>query len=133
MQRKDVPIGELYDLRAVRVLVDELGDCYAALGVVHATWTPIPSEFDDYIARPKRNDYRSLHTAVVGPEGKTLEVQIRTFDMHRQAELGVAAHWRYKEGTSRESGGGDAAFDRKIAWMRKLLDQTGEGEGGDDG
>src|SRR5690606_25827793 len=125
MQRKDVPIGELYDLRAVRVLVDGLGDCYAALGIVHATWTPIPSEFDDYIARPKRNDYRSLHTAVVGPAGKTLEVQIRTFEMHRQAELGVAAHWRYKEGGAKESG--DAAFDRKIAWMRGLLEQTGEG------
>ena len=122
MQRKDVPIGELYDLRAVRVLVDDVGACYAALGVVHATWTPVPSEFDDYIARPKRNDYRSLHTAVIGPEGKTLEVQIRTFDMHRQAELGVAAHWRYKEGS-----GGDAAFDRKIAWMRKLLEASGDG------
>ncbi|HSM11990.1 MAG TPA: TGS domain-containing protein, partial [Lysobacter sp.] len=127
MQRKDAPIGELYDLRAVRVLVDGLGDCYAALGVVHATWTPIPSEFDDYIARPKRNDYRSLHTAVVGPGGKTLEVQIRTFEMHRQAELGVAAHWRYKEGGAKESG--DAAFNRKIAWMRGLLEQTAEGGG----
>ncbi|MDQ3617145.1 MAG: bifunctional (p)ppGpp synthetase/guanosine-3',5'-bis(diphosphate) 3'-pyrophosphohydrolase [Pseudomonadota bacterium] len=132
MQRKDVPIGELYDLRAVRVLVDDLGGCYTALGVVHATWAPIPSEFDDYIARPKRNDYRSLHTAVIGPEGKTLEVQIRTHDMHRQAELGVAAHWRYKEGvskegTSREGSGGDAAFDRKIAWMRKLLEPSGDG------
>ena len=122
MQRKDVPIGELYDLRAVRVLVDDVGACYTALGVVHATWTPVPSEFDDYIARPKRNDYRSLHTAVIGPEGKTLEVQIRTFEMHRQAELGVAAHWRYKEGS-----GGDAAFDRKIAWMRKLLETSGDG------
>jgi len=121
MQRKDVPIGELYDLRAVRVLVDDVGACYTALGVVHATWTPVPGEFDDYIARPKRNDYRSLHTAVIGPEGKTLEVQIRTRDMHRQAELGVAAHWRYKEG-----GGGDAAFDRKIAWMRKLLEASGD-------
>jgi len=123
MQRKDVPIGELYDLRAVRVLVDSVGDCYAALGAVHASWTPIPSEFDDYIARPKRNDYRSLHTAVIGPEGKTLEVQIRTFEMHRQAELGVAAHWKYKEG----AGGGDAAFDRKIAWMRKLLEPAADG------
>jgi GTP pyrophosphokinase len=123
MQRKDVPIGELYDLRAVRVLVDSVADCYAALGVVHASWTPIPSEFDDYIARPKRNDYRSLHTAVIGPEGKTLEVQIRTFEMHRQAELGVAAHWKYKEG----AGGGDAAFDRKIAWMRKLLEPAADG------
>ena len=121
MQRKGAPIGELYDLRAVRVLVDDVAACYAALGVVHATWVPIPSEFDDYIARPKRNDYRSLHTAVIGPEGKTLEVQIRTHDMHRQAELGVAAHWRYKEGGR----GADAAFDRKIAWMRRLLEEGG--------
>lgn len=128
MQRKDVPIGELYDLRAVRVLVDDLASCYAALGVVHAQWTPIPSEFDDYIARPKRNDYRSLHTAVVGPEGKTLEVQIRTHEMHRQAELGVAAHWKYKEVGSQSA---DAAFDRKIAWMRRLLDTKAEG-GGDE-
>ncbi|QOW19130.1 RelA/SpoT family protein [Lysobacter ciconiae] len=126
MQRKQAPISELYDLRAVRILVDDVAACYAALGVVHATWTPIPSEFDDYIARPKRNDYRSLHTAVIGPEGKTLEVQIRTVEMHRQAELGVAAHWRYKEGS-----GGDAAFDRKIAWMRKLLEQADEGAGDD--
>jgi len=123
MQRKNVPIGELYDLRAVRVLVDSLADCYAALGVVHATWTPVPSEFDDYIARPKRNDYRSLHTAVIGPEGKTLEVQIRTHEMHRQAELGVAAHWKYKEVGSHSA---DAAFDRKIAWMRRLLEAGGD-------
>ncbi|HVR80779.1 MAG TPA: bifunctional (p)ppGpp synthetase/guanosine-3',5'-bis(diphosphate) 3'-pyrophosphohydrolase [Luteimonas sp.] len=124
MQKKDVPIGELYDLRALRVLVDDVPACYAALGVVHALWLPVPSEFDDYIARPKRNDYRSLHTAVVGPEGKTLEVQIRTFDMHAQAELGVAAHWRYKEGKGGEgrSAAGDAALDRKIEWMRRLLD-----------
>ena len=126
MRRKDVPISELYDLRAVRVLVDDVAACYAALGVVHSTWVPIPSEFDDYIARPKRNDYRSLHTAVIGPEGKTLEVQIRTFDMHRQAELGVAAHWKYKEAGSQSA---DAAFDRKIAWMRKLLEAHGEGDG----
>ncbi|QGW64204.1 RelA/SpoT family protein [Lysobacter soli] len=123
MQRKNAPIGELYDLRAVRVLVASLADCYAALGVVHATWTPIPSEFDDYIARPKRNDYRSLHTAVIGPEGKTLEVQIRTHEMHRQAELGVAAHWKYKEVGSHSA---DAAFDRKIAWMRRLLESGGD-------
>lgn len=136
MQRKDVPIGELYDLRAVRVLVDDVGGCYTALGVVHATWTPVSSEFDDYIARPKRNDYRSLHTAVIGPEGKTLEVQIRTHDMHRQAELGVAAHWRYKEaggGPAASSGQASAAFDRKIAWMRKLLETSGDGaRDGDD-
>ena len=124
MQRKQVSMDELYDLRAVRVAVDDVAACYAALGVVHALWTPIPSEFDDYIARPKANDYRSLHTAVVGPEGRTLEVQIRTHEMHAQAELGVAAHWKYKEGTK----SGDQAFERKIAWMRRLLDQSAEGE-----
>ena len=129
MQRKDVPIGELYDLRAVRVLVDDIPACYGALGVVHALWTPIPSEFDDYIARPKRNDYRSLHTAVAGPEGKTLEVQIRTREMHQQAELGVAAHWKYKEGRGREAGrAADAAMEKRIAWMRRLLEQPAEGD-----
>ena len=125
MQRKQVSFDELYDLRAVRIAVDDVAACYAALGIVHALWVPIPSEFDDYIARPKANDYRSLHTAVVGPEGRTLEVQIRTHEMHAQAELGVAAHWRYKEG------GGDKAFDRKIAWMRRLLDGAAEGASGD--
>ena len=129
MQRKDVPISDLYDLRAVRVLVDDIPACYAALGVAHALWTPIPSEFDDYIARPKRNDYRSLHTAVVGPEGKTLEVQIRTREMHQQAELGVAAHWKYKEGRGRDAGrAADAAMERRIAWMRRLLEQPAEGD-----
>lgn len=122
MQRKDVPFSDLYDIRAVRVLVDDITACYAALGVAHSLWTPVASEFDDYIANPKGNQYRSLHTAVVGPEGKTLEIQIRTHDMHQHAELGVAAHWRYKEG-----GGGDAEFERKIAWMRQLLEGK-EGE-----
>lgn len=132
MQKKDVPIGELYDLRAVRVLVDDVPACYAALGVVHALWTPVPGEFDDYIARPKHNDYRSLHTAVVGPEGKTVEVQVRTREMHAQAELGVAAHWRYKErGGSQRSGAGDAALNRKIEWMRRLLEA--HADGGQDG
>ncbi len=130
MQKKGVPIDELYDLRAVRVLVKDIPACYAALGIVHALWVPIPSEFDDYIARPKRNDYRSLHTAVIGPEGKTLEVQIRTEDMHAQAELGVAAHWRYKEGRSAPA---DASMDRKIEWMRKLLDSgRDESEGAEE-
>ncbi len=130
MQKKGVPIGELYDLRAVRVLVDDIPACYAALGVAHALWVPIPSEFDDYIARPKHNDYRSLHTAVVGPGGKTLEVQIRTREMHAQAELGVAAHWRYKEtGGSQRSAAGNAALDRKIEWMRRLLEAHAEGQG----
>ncbi|UHQ21032.1 bifunctional (p)ppGpp synthetase/guanosine-3',5'-bis(diphosphate) 3'-pyrophosphohydrolase [Lysobacter sp. KIS68-7] len=129
MQKKNVPIGELYDLRAVRVLVDDIPACYAVLGVVHALWLPIPEEFDDYIARPKRNDYRSLHTAVIGPEGKTLEVQIRTHEMHAQAELGVAAHWKYKEGRS-HSKGGDAAMEKRIAWMRQLLEGTPGDEAG---
>jgi GTP pyrophosphokinase len=123
MQRKGVPFSELYDIRAIRVLVPDVTACYAALGVVHGQWSPVPSEFDDYIANPKGNRYRSLHTAVVGPQGKTLEVQIRTHEMHEHAELGVAAHWRYKEG-----GGADAEFERKIAWMRQLL----EGREGDD-
>ena len=123
MQRKRVGFGELYDIRALRVLTRTDVDCYAVLGVVHALWPIIPQEFDDYIARPKGNNYRSLHTAVIGPGGKTLEVQIRTEEMHRGAELGVAAHWRYKEG-----GVGDAAYQARVAWMRKLLETHGEGE-----
>ncbi|MDO1528108.1 bifunctional (p)ppGpp synthetase/guanosine-3',5'-bis(diphosphate) 3'-pyrophosphohydrolase [Fulvimonas sp. R45] len=124
MQRKELEFSELYDIRAVRVLVDSVADCYAALGVVHALWPHLPREFDDYLARPKGNGYRSLHTAVIGPRGKTLEVQIRTHEMHRANELGVAAHWRYKEG-----GGADAEFEAKIAWMRQLLDTRGGDEG----
>ncbi|MHC1479690.1 RelA/SpoT family protein [Frateuria aurantia] len=118
MQRKSLEFSDLYDIRAVRILVDTVADCYAALGVVHTLWPNLPGEFDDYIARPKGNDYRSLHTAVIGPQGKTLEVQIRTHEMHQINELGVAAHWRYKEG----GGNGDADFEAKIAWMRKLLE-----------
>ena len=125
MQKKRLSFDQLYDLRAVRVMVDDVASCYAALGVVHALWVPVPSEFDDYIARPKANDYRSLHTAVIGPEGRTIEVQIRTHQMHAQAELGVAAHWKYKEGGK----GGESAFERKITWMRQLLEQAGEGSG----
>ena len=121
MQRKDRGLDSLYDIRAVRVLVDDVANCYAALGVVHNLWSYFPGEFDDYIANPKNNDYRSLHTAVIGPDGKTLEVQIRTYDMHQQAELGVAAHWRYKEG-----GGTPAAFDQKIRLLRQLLDPVSE-------
>ncbi|CTP82278.1 RelA/SpoT family protein [Xanthomonas graminis] len=126
MQKKRLAFDQLYDLRAVRVMVDDVAACYAALGVVHALWAPVPSEFDDYIARPKANDYRSLHTAVVGPEGRTIEVQIRTHEMHAQAELGVAAHWKYKEGGK----GAEKAFDRKITWMRQLLEQSQDGEQG---
>ena len=117
MQRKGLEFSELYDIRAIRVLVDDIADCYATLGLVHQLWTPVPSEFDDYIAKPKDNDYRSLHTAVAGPDGRTLEVQIRTHAMHEHAELGVAAHWRYKEG-----GKAEASFERKVAWMRQLLE-----------
>jgi GTP pyrophosphokinase len=120
MRRKGSGIESLYDIRAVRILVDEVKDCYAALGVVHNVWTPVPREFDDYIAKPKANDYRSLHTAVIGPEGKPLEVQIRSFDMHRQSEYGVAAHWRYKEGA--HAGRRDPGYEEKIAWLRQVLD-----------
>lgn len=130
MRLKSLDFSELHDVRALRVLVDEVKDCYTALGVVNNLWQPIPGQFDDYIARPKDNDYRSLHTAVVGPNGQTLEVQIRTHDMHRHAELGVAAHWRYKEvGTpgrtprtsTRAAARGDGAFDDKIAFLRQML------------
>jgi GTP pyrophosphokinase len=120
MRRKDAGIESLYDIRAVRILVDEVKDCYAALGVVHNIWTPVPREFDDYIAKPKANDYRSLHTAVIGPEDKPLEVQIRTLDMHRQSEYGVAAHWRYKERA--HTGRRDPGYEKKIAWLRQVLD-----------
>ena len=122
MQRKDRGMESLYDIRAVRILVNDVGACYAALGVVHNLWSYIPGEFDDYIANPKENNYQSLHTAVVGPEGKTLEVQIRSHEMHRHAELGIAAHWRYKEG-----GGTPAAFDQKIQFLRQLLEPADDG------
>ena len=119
MRRKRVGIDALYDIRAVRVLVDDVKDCYTALGVVHNLWTPLPQEFDDYIAKPKANRYRSLHTAVIGPDGKPLEVQIRTHDMHRHSEYGVASHWRYKEGGGAQR---DPGYDEKIAWLRQVLD-----------
>ena len=120
MRRKQAGIDSLYDIRAVRVLVDEVKDCYAALGVVHNLWTPLTKEFDDYIAKPKANNYRSLHTSVIGPETKPLEVQIRTHEMHRHSEYGVAAHWRYKEGVG--AGRRDPAYEEKIAWLRQVLD-----------
>ncbi|WP_372881013.1 GTP diphosphokinase [Psychromonas sp.] len=119
MQKKNLEFEELYDVRAVRVVVEKLQDCYAALGAIHTKWRHIPSEFDDYIANPKANGYQSIHTVVLGPEGKAIEVQIRTQQMHEDSELGVAAHWKYKEG----SAGGKAAggYEEKIAWLRKLL------------
>ncbi len=117
LAHKDRTLGELFDIRGVRVLVDDVKDCYAVLGLVHSRWTPLPREFDDYVAKPKPNGYRSLHTAVVGPDQKFLEVQIRTFEMHQHCEYGVAAHWRYKEGIRTQS-----SFDEKIAWLRQILD-----------
>jgi len=117
LARKDRALDELFDIRGVRILVNDVRDCYAALGLVHNLWTPLPREFDDYIAKPKANGYRSLHTAVVGPNHEVLEVQIRSYEMHQHCEYGVAAHWRYKEGVAGETG-----FDEKIAWLRQILD-----------
>ena len=116
MHTKGLEFSRVHDVRALRVIAPTTRDCFTALGVVHDLWQPIPKEFDDYISRPKGNQYQSLHTAVIGPGGRTLEVQIRTEEMHRQAEFGIAAHWRYKEG-----GRAQSAFDEKIAWLRQLL------------
>jgi GTP pyrophosphokinase len=117
MERKGAEFSEIYDIHAIRVLVDDVKDTYAALGVVHSIWRPIPGQFDDYIAMPKANMYQSLHTAVIGPDAKPLEVQIRTRQMHEVAEAGIAAHWRYKEGSR-----GDRRYDEKLAWVRQLID-----------
>jgi len=126
MQRKQLAFEQLFDVRAVRIVVESIEDCYAALGVVHALWHYIPNEFDDYIATPKDNEYRSIHTAVIGPDDKSLEVQIRSRAMDQYAELGVAAHWRYKEGGARDPG-----YERKIEWVRRVLDpaQSAQFEG----
>jgi GTP pyrophosphokinase len=117
MQRKGAEFGEIYDVYAIRILVEEVRDCYAALGIVHALWRPIPGQFDDYIAVPKNNLYQSLHTAVMAMDGKPLEIQIRTHAMHQVSEVGIAAHWRYKEGTK-----SDRDYDAKLAWLRQLMD-----------
>jgi len=117
IERKDVPFELVYDVRGVRVVVDNEHDCYLALGVIHNRWKPVPGAFDDYIATPKDNLYQSLHTAVIYDDGKTLEVQIRTPEMHENAEYGIAAHWRYKEGRRR-----DDAYEQKILWLRKLME-----------
>jgi GTP diphosphokinase / guanosine-3',5'-bis(diphosphate) 3'-diphosphatase len=117
MERKGAEFSEIYDLHAIRLLVHDVKDCYAALGVVHSMWRPIPGQFDDYIAVPKANMYQSLHTAVIGPDAKPLEVQIRTYHMHEVAEAGIAAHWRYKEGSR-----GDRRYDEKLAWVRQLIE-----------
>ncbi len=118
MQAKGLGFEDVFDLRALRVLVDTVAECYSALGVVHTLWPHVPREFDDYITNPKANRYQSLHTAVIGPDGKTLEVQIRTHEMHRHAEYGVAAHWRYKEGGPRH----DPELEARISWLRQLLE-----------
>ena len=121
MRRKDIDFDHIFDMRAVRILTDSVQDCYGALGVVHTQWPHIAGEFDDYIATPKENNYQSIHTAVIGPEGKIVEVQIRTKEMHERNELGVASHWRYKEG-----GKLDGNLDQKIAWLRQLLEWKDE-------
>jgi RelA/SpoT family (p)ppGpp synthetase len=116
MERKGISFDQLYDVRAVRVIVDSLQTCYQVLGIVHGVWKPVPNQFDDYIAAPKDNMYRSLHTAVYADDGKTLEIQIRTREMHEEAEYGIAAHWRYKEGGRR-----DESYEKKVAWLRGLI------------
>ncbi|MDQ5892191.1 MAG: pyrophosphokinae, partial [Pseudomonadota bacterium] len=118
MQKKALSFDELFDVRAVRIVVERLQDCYGALGIVHTHYRHLPDEFDDYVANPKPNGYQSIHTVVLGPGGKTLEIQIRTRQMHEDAELGVAAHWKYKEGTAV---GGRSGYEGRIAWLRKLL------------
>ncbi|MDI6747972.1 MAG: bifunctional (p)ppGpp synthetase/guanosine-3',5'-bis(diphosphate) 3'-pyrophosphohydrolase [Rhodocyclaceae bacterium] len=123
MRQKHLEFDQVYDVRALRIVLDSVRDCYTALGIVHALWQPIHGEFDDYISHPKGNHYRSLHTAVMDEEGRALEVQIRTQEMHQHAEMGVAAHWRYKESSAvgKSAAKADSAYDDKIAWLRQLL------------
>ena len=123
MQRKNLGFSEVYDIRALRVLVPSIADCYEVLGWLHSHWENIPGEYDDYIAAPKENGYRSLHTAVNGPDNKVLEIQIRTFDMHSEAELGVCAHWRYKGSDAQRA---DKSYEEKIEWLRQVLDWSNE-------
>jgi GTP pyrophosphokinase len=118
MQKKHLSFDQLYDIRAVRIVTERVQDCYAVLGIVHTSWQHLPKEFDDYIATPKQNGYQSIHTVVLGPHGRPIEIQIRTKQMHDDAELGVAAHWRYKEGGP---AGREGALDEKIGWLRKIL------------
>lgn len=126
MQKKHLKFSELYDIRAVRILVNTVEECYNVLGLIHNLWTPVNDNFDDYIAQPKANDYQSLHTVIIGPDGKNVEVQIRTFKMHHYAEFGLAAHWKYKAG-----GKTDSVYEKKIAWLRQLLDWRGNIESND--
>ena len=121
MQKKALTFDELFDVRAVRIVAERLQDCYGALGIVHTLYRHLPSEFDDYVANPKPNGYQSIHTVVLGPKGKTVEIQIRTRQMHEDAELGVAAHWKYKEGGPTGSARGASGHEERIAWLRKLI------------
>jgi RelA/SpoT family (p)ppGpp synthetase len=118
MENKGLPFDQIYDIRGIRVIVESVAQCYTVLGIVHGLWRPIPGEFDDYIATPKDNLYRSLHTAVVADDGRTLEVQIRSDSMHETAEYGIAAHWRYKEGRKQR----DIEFEQKVNWLRQLME-----------
>ncbi len=125
MRRKGIPFSEVYDVRAVRILVDHPDDCYRVLGVVHNLWRNIPHEFDDYIANPKENGYQSLHTAVIGPEGKVLEIQIRTEDMHEEAEYGVCSHWQYKDPEEEE---GSESHEQRLEWLRQIIEGQDDSE-----
>ncbi len=123
MKRKRIDFSQVHDVRAVRILVPEVADCYTVLGIIHSRWHHVPNEFDDYIANPKKNGYQSLHTAVMGPENKVLEIQIRTFAMHDEAELGVCAHWRYK---GHDTNAKSRSYEEKIAWLRQVLEWQDE-------
>ncbi|MCL5426918.1 MAG: GTP diphosphokinase [Gammaproteobacteria bacterium] len=123
MKRKRIDFSQVHDVRAVRILVPEVTDCYTVLGIIHSRWHHVPNEFDDYIANPKKNGYQSLHTAVMGPENKVLEIQIRTFAMHDEAELGVCAHWRYK---GHDTNAKSRSYEEKIAWLRQVLEWQDE-------
>ena len=130
IQRKNLPFNQIYDIRAIRIMVESVPDCYQALGIIHNVYHAIPGEFDDYISSPKENSYRSLHTAVLDAEGKTLEVQIRTQEMHDEAEYGIAAHWRYKE--NRASSSTEARFEKRLERIRRMMEEVQESDEGDD-